>query len=100
MPDTEGPENGEAKYSMDRMTMDGQICATRALGSLVMVNHGDGGNFSHAETGNGTRGDRHWPATRAANDIGNVAQGMPEYKSNAHKSPQSWSCIERPEWPA
>ena len=70
VPDTEAPENGQTKYSMDYMTMD-SINEEKAPATLVMVNHEDGGIFAYATLGKGIQGDKSWLPKRIAKDIDN-----------------------------
>lgn len=70
VPDTEEPVNGVTKYSMDYAILKESGNDTKNT-ILVMVNHEDGGIFTHAVTGKGILGERLWIAKRIAKDIDN-----------------------------
>ena len=51
------------------MSMDSHDDEIKAPASSVMANHENGEMFSHAATGKGIQGDRHWLALGIAEDI-------------------------------
>ena len=74
VPDTEANVNGQVKYSIDYMRMDStgdEESDGKAMSTMVMVNHEDGGVFAYATPGKGIQGDRYWLPKRMSKDIDN-----------------------------
>jgi hypothetical protein len=70
VPDTEAPDQGVAKFSIDYFKMLGPE-GEHVPYSIVMVNHEDGGIFSYATPAKGIQGDSYWVPRRLAKDIDN-----------------------------
>ena len=70
VPDTETPDNGVAKLSIDHFKMLSSEEDNYPY-SIVMVNHEDGGIFAYATPAEGIPGDSCWVPRRPAEDVDN-----------------------------
>ena len=90
VPDTEANVNGQVKYSIDYMRMDStgdEESDGKAMSTMVMVNHEDGGVFAYATPGKGIQGDRYWLPKRMSKDIDNCGTKEARIQAKSDQEP-------------
>ena len=86
VPETEAPDAGVAKFSVDYFKMlssdEGDVPY-----SIAIVNRGDGWIFSYAAPAKGIQGDSYWVPTRLAKDTDNCGTQFVTVQVNSDQGP-------------